>query len=115
MSEDTCSTNASTSSNSSDELPLSECSKKIIKEYSKDALKAFIEGFGLENEEVTYDQFTDSYQGEFYSGGDFAKHCIDEFCEHPIDFWIVIDYDKTWEYNLHHDYTECNRHYFRDW
>lgn len=87
---------------------------RVIKEYNQEALDAFQTAFDIEDKNVTYEEFTDSYLGKFYSSEDFTIYYIENFCELEVPSWVIIDYESTWKYNLCHDYTEQDFHFFRN-
>lgn len=66
----------------------------------------------------SFDNFQDSYYGEFDSGEEFAENIATETCAIPDAFpsWIDIDWEGTWQ-NLSYDYNEVEAdgmtHFFR--
>ena len=89
--------------------------QRIIEEYGKEALDGFMESFSITKEKVTYEDFSNSYRGEFESDMLFSKYCIEQLTP-PIEKWVVIDYIKTWEFALQYDYVEYKGHYYKeDW
>jgi hypothetical protein len=71
----------------------------MMEDYDRWAVMAFIEEFGITNIE----HFPEAYQGTFRSEAEFAE----EFCtqQNEIPFYIVADWQATWDYSLRHDYT----------
>lgn len=53
-------------------------------------------------------QEQEAFWGEFASGAEFAQHVADEIDNLPegIPSWIVIDWERSWEANLRHDFYE---------
>ncbi len=85
----------------------------VILEYNEPAIRAFMAVTGVQPEEVEYDVFQSCYMGQFDSHAEFVKYCIDNFSEHKMPSWVVIDYERTWSYNLCHDYDEYDGYYFK--
>ena len=86
--------------------------EKLVDDYGKELVDAYVEIYytnGIEH-------FEDAYQGEWGSGADFAEHISKEcgYVSDNIPYWIIIDWERTWEANLRHDYTEINGHIFHD-
>lgn len=53
----------------------------------------------------------ESYHGEHEDYEEFARYYLDNFMTIGIPSWVVIDYGRTWEANLRHDFTaEDNGH-----
>ena len=89
-----------------------ETYNRICEDYGKELVDAYVEIYytnGIEH-------FEDAYQGEWGSGADFAEHLSKDcgYISDNIPYWIVIDWERTWEANLRHDYTEINGHIFHD-
>ena len=76
--------------------------------YDEDAVKAFIECMGIDS----LPDFEDSYYGEFDSVRDFVEEQLESMGT-EIPSWVSIDYEKTWECELRHDYVRENGYYFR--
>ena len=86
--------------------------EKLVDDYGKELVDAYVEIYytnGIEH-------FEDAYQGEYSSGADFAEQISKDcgYISDNIPYWIVIDWERTWEANLRHDYTEINGHIFHD-
>jgi antirestriction protein len=69
---------------------------------------AFLKENGLDDLE----SFEDAYLGEYNSPADFAE----EYLQNEIDrlsYFIVVDWEKTSEYMLDHDFDRVGDFYFR--
>lgn len=74
-------------------------SNLIEQGYPEDAIQVFIDSFG----EDYLEYFSESYQGEYRNGAEFAEEYLDNFnCNIPI--FVSIDWEDTWE-NLSDDYA----------
>ena len=74
-----------------------------VDELGIETVDAFIEVFSIDD----VANVVDSYQGSYYSGADFAEQiCQDCGYTNDTPHWIVIDWERTWEANLRHDYIE---------
>ena len=71
----------------------------MMEDYDRWAVMAFVEEFGITNIE----HFPEAYQGTYKSEAEFAE----EFCtqQNEIPFYIVANWQATWECNLRYDYT----------
>ena len=71
----------------------------MMEDYDRWAVMAFIGEFGITNIE----QFPVAFQGTYRSEAEFAE----EFCtqQNEIPFYIVADWQATWECNLRYDYV----------
>ena len=47
----------------------------------------------------------ESYYGEHESKEAFCEFYLENYCQHSLPNWVVIDYAKTWYANLRHDFT----------
>ena len=48
----------------------------------------------------------DMYQGEYYSGADFAESLVDDcYGCGDLPSWVQVDWEQTWDYALSYDYT----------
>ena len=72
----------------------------FIKEHGESYFQSYIEDIG---------NLSDSYQGQYDSGADFAQNLADDCCMVPREMsgWIEIDWKASWD-NLDYDYTEGN-------
>ena len=70
-----------------------------MENYDRWAVIAFIGEFGIS----CISHFSESFQGTFRSEAEFAE----EFCtqQNEIPFYIVADWQATWDYSLRHDYS----------
>ena len=89
-----------------------ETYNRLCEDYGKELVDAYVDIYyanGIEH-------FEDAYQGEWGSGADFAEHLSKDcgYVSDNIPYWIVIDWERTWEANLRHDYTEIDGHIFHD-
>ena len=81
-----------------------ETYNRLCEDYSKDLVDEFIEDYDVS----TIENFEDMYQGEYESGADFAEQLCKDcgYITNDIPYWIVVDWERTWEVNLRHDYIE---------
>ena len=70
-----------------------------MEDYDQHAVLAFIEENGIS----CISHFAEAYQGKFRSEAEFAE----EFCtqQNEIPFYIVADWQATWDYSLRHDFS----------
>ena len=75
-----------------------------VDELGIEPVEAFIELFSIDD----VANVVDSYQGSYYSGADFAEQLCKDcgYITNDIPYWIVVDWERTWEANLRHDYIE---------
>lgn len=57
-----------------------------------------------ENLEKWIEDEAEVYYGEHESPADFARYYYDNYGEYTIPDWIVVDWDKSWDKNLRHDF-----------
>ena len=76
---------------------------QAVDEYNEEVVESFIEIFDIES----IGSLSDSYQGQFDSGAEFAQNLAEDCCMVPRDMsgWIEIDWIASWD-NLDYDYTE---------
>ena len=76
---------------------------QAVDEYNEEVVESFIEIFDIES----IGSLSDSYQGQFDSGADFAQNLAEDCCMVPREMsgWIEIDWKASWD-NLDYDYTE---------
>lgn len=88
----------------------------LCKQYSEEAVDAYISILGENYLQDALDDFTEAYVGEYRSDEDFAQSLAEELGEMPKDNrWP--HYCIDWEYaarELMHDYSEENGHYFEN-
>ena len=75
---------------------------RLVEDYGQGVVDEFMEDYDIEN-------FEDMYQGQYESGAEFAEQlCQDCGYTNDTPHWIVIDWERTWEANLRHDYIELS-------
>ena len=74
---------------------------RLVEDYGQGVVDEFMEDYDIEN-------FEDMYQGQYESGAEFAEQICQDcgYISNNIPHWIVIDWERTWEANLRHDYIE---------
>ena len=74
---------------------------RLVEDYGQGVVDEFMEDFDIEN-------FEDMYQGQYESGAEFAEQICQDcgYISNNMPYWIVIDWERTWEANLRHDYIE---------
>ena len=83
---------------------------QAVDEYNEEVVESFLEIFDIES----IGSLSESYQGQYDSGAEFAEQLAQDCCEVPRDMsgWIEIDWKASWD-NLDYDYVECsNGHIF---
>ena len=83
---------------------------QAIEEYDEEVVESFLEIFDIDS----IGSLSESYQGQFDSGADFAQNLAEDCCMVPREMsgWIEIDWKASWD-NLDYDYVECsNGHIF---
>jgi antirestriction protein len=72
---------------------------RLVDDYGQGVVDEFMEDYDIEN-------FEDMYQGQYESGADFAEQICQDcgYISNNTPHWIVIDWERTWEANLRHDY-----------
>ena len=78
---------------------------QAVDEYNEEVVESFLEIFDIES----IGSLSESYQGQYDSGAEFAEQLAQDCCEVPRDMsgWIEIDWKASWD-NLDYDYTEGN-------
>ena len=76
---------------------------QAVDEYDEEVVESFLEIFDIES----IGSLSDSYQGQYDSGADFAQNLAEDCCMVPREMsgWIEIDWKASWD-NLDYDYTE---------
>ena len=76
---------------------------QAIDEYNEEVVESFLEIFSIED----ICNLSESYQGQYDSGAEFAEELARDCCDIPRDMssWIEIDWKASWD-NLDYDYTE---------
>ena len=83
---------------------------QAIEEYDEEVVESFLEIFDIDS----IGSLSDSYQGRFDSGAEFAQNLAEDCGDVPrgMSSWIEIDWKASWD-NLDYDYVECsNGHIF---
>ena len=83
---------------------------QAVDEYNEEVVESFLEIFDIDS----IGNLSESYQGQFDSGADFAQNLAEDCCMVPREMsgWIEIDWKASWD-NLDYDYVECsNGHIF---
>jgi hypothetical protein len=47
---------------------------------------------------------SETYYGTHESPADFVRYYYDNYGEYDIPSWVVVDWQRTWEANLRHDF-----------
>ena len=77
---------------------------QAIDDYDEEVVESFLEIFDIDS----IGSLSDSYQGQFDSGAEFAEQLARDCCDirdEHISSWIEIDWKASWD-NLDYDYTE---------
>ena len=76
---------------------------QFVYDYGQEVVDEFMEDYDIEN-------FEDMYQGQYESGAEFAEQICQDcgYISNNIPHWIVIDWERTWEANLRHDYIQLS-------
>ena len=74
---------------------------QAIEEYDEEVVESFLEIFDIDS----IGSLSESYQGQFDSGADFAQNLAEDCCMVPREMsgWIEIDWKASWD-NLDYDY-----------
>ena len=79
---------------------------QAVDEYNEEVVESFLEIFDIES----IGSLSESYQGQYDSGAEFAEQLARDCCDirdEHISSWIEIDWKASWD-NLDYDYTEGN-------
>ena len=78
---------------------------QAVDEYNEEVVESFLEIFDIDS----IGNLSESYQGQYDSGAEFAEQLAQDCCDVPRDMsgWIEIDWKASWD-NLDYDYTEGN-------
>jgi hypothetical protein len=90
---------------------LTELQDELTKVYGWGPVEAFLEWWDMED----LKHFEDAYIGNYSSGAEFAEDhvCYGETDQLP--FYVVIDWEKTWD-NIEGDYVvEGEFYFYRNW
>ena len=94
-----------------DENELTELKDKLTKEYGEGPVEAFLEWWDMEELE----HFERAYIGCYNSGAEFAEEYVCDGEVGRLPFYVVIDWEKTWDY-VEGEYVVRGDHYFyRNW
>ena len=76
---------------------------QAVDEHGEEVVESFLEIFDIDS----IGSLSDSYQGQYDSGAEFAEQLAQDCCDVPRDMsgWIEIDWKASWD-NLDYDYTE---------
>ena len=76
---------------------------QAIEEYDEEVVESFLEIFDIDS----IGSLSESYQGQFDSGAEFAQQLAEDCCDIPrgMSSWIEIDWKASWD-NLDYDYVE---------
>ena len=82
---------------------------QAVDEYNEEVVESFLEIFDIES----IGSLSESYQGQYDSGAEFAEQLAQDCCEVPRDMsgWIEIDWKASWD-NLDYDYVESTDGHF---
>ena len=78
---------------------------QAIEEYDEEVVESFLEIFDIDS----IGSLSDSYQGRFDSGAEFAQNLAEDCGDVPrgMSSWIEIDWKARWD-NLDYDFVECS-------
>ena len=77
---------------------------QAVDEYNEEVVESFLEIFDIDS----IGNLSESYQGQYDSGAEFAEQLARDCCDirdEHISSWIEIDWKASWD-NLDYDYTE---------
>ena len=77
---------------------------QAIDQYDEEVVESFLEIFDIDS----IGSLSESYQGQYNSGAEFAEQLARDCCDirdEHISSWIEIDWKASWD-NLDYDYTE---------
>lgn len=90
--------------NAKELFELAQMFKEAIADHNFDAFVVYL---GIEGDDVTYEDFTDNFEGEHESTADFAENLADEMGDlKDIPDWLKmsIDWNVAWNNHLKFDY-----------
>ena len=81
-----------------------ETYNRLVDDYGQNLVDEFAQEFDVDSVE----HFEEMYQGQYESGAEFAEQICQDcgYISNNIPHWILIDWERTWEANLRHDYIE---------
>ena len=74
---------------------------QTVEEYGEEVVESFLEIFNIED----IGGLSDSYQGQYDSGAEFAQSIVNDCYTMDMPSWVEVDWKATWD-NLDYDYTE---------
>ena len=77
---------------------------QAVDQYNEEVVESFLEIFDIDS----IGSLSESYQGQYNSGAEFAEQLARDCCDirdEHISSWIEIDWKASWD-NLDYDYTE---------
>ena len=74
---------------------------QAVDEYNEEVVESFLEIFDIES----IGSLSDSYQGQYDSGAEFAQSIVNDCYTMDMPSWVEVDWKATWD-NLDYDYTE---------
>ena len=74
---------------------------QTVDEYNEEVVESFLEIFNIED----IGNLSESYQGQYDSGADFAQSIVSDCYTMDMPSWVEVDWKATWD-NLDYDYTE---------
>ena len=79
--------------------------EELVREYDQNLIDEFAEHYDID----TIEHFDEMYQGQYDSGAEFAENICEELGYiRDLPPWVAVDWEKTWENALSHDYTEID-------
>ena len=76
---------------------------QAVDEYNEEVVESFLEIFDIDS----IGSLSDSYQGQYDSGAEFAQSIVNDCYTMDMPSWVEVDWKATWD-NLDYDYTEGN-------
>ena len=79
---------------------------QAVDQYGEEVVESFLEIFDIDS----IGSLSESYQGQYNSGAEFAEQLARDCCDirdEHISSWIEIDWKASWD-NLDYDYVECS-------
>ena len=74
---------------------------QLVDQYGEEVVESFLEIFNIED----IGGLSDSYQGQYDSGAEFAQSIVNDCYTMDMPSWVEVDWKATWD-NLDYDYTE---------
>ena len=79
---------------------------QAVDEYNEEVVESFLEIFDIDS----IGNLSESYQGQYDSGAEFAEQLARDCCDirdEHLSSWIEIDWKASWD-NLSYDYVESS-------